>query len=72
MGDKTQLLTLLLVAHYRKPWSIVAGIFAATLLNHTVAGLVGAELARVIGADAMRVNGNPVFPSVVIQISPPG
>ena len=31
MGDKTQLLALLLAARFRKPWPIVLGIFVATL-----------------------------------------
>jgi putative Ca2+/H+ antiporter (TMEM165/GDT1 family) len=54
IGDKTQLLTLILAARYRKPWPIVAGIFVATLVNHAIAGAVGAWLTRVIGPDAMR------------------
>jgi putative Ca2+/H+ antiporter (TMEM165/GDT1 family) len=54
IGDKTQLLTLVLAARYKKPWPIVAGIFLATLVNHAIAGAVGAWLTRVIGPDAMR------------------
>ncbi|MBX3529295.1 MAG: TMEM165/GDT1 family protein [Rhizobiaceae bacterium] len=54
IGDKTQLLTLVLAARYRKPWPIVAGIFVATLVNHGIAGAVGAWLTRTIGPDAMR------------------
>lgn len=54
IGDKTQLLTLVLAARYRKPWPIVAGIFVATLVNHAIAGAVGAWLTRVVGPDAMR------------------
>ena len=42
LGDKTQLLALVLAARFRRPWPIVAGIFVATLLNHTIAGWVGA------------------------------
>ncbi|MEM4719898.1 MAG: TMEM165/GDT1 family protein, partial [Candidatus Bilamarchaeaceae archaeon] len=45
MGDKTQLLALLLAARFRRPLPIVAGIVAATLLNHALAGAVGAWLA---------------------------
>ena len=41
MGDRTQLLSLVLAAHYRKPWPILAGVLAATLANHALAGLVG-------------------------------
>jgi putative Ca2+/H+ antiporter (TMEM165/GDT1 family) len=54
IGDKTQLLTLVLAARHRKPWPIVAGIFVATLANHAIAGAVGAWLTTVIGPDAMR------------------
>ncbi len=54
IGDKTQLLTLLLAARYKKPWPIVAGIFVATLVNHAIAGALGAWLTSVIGPDAMR------------------
>lgn len=54
IGDKTQLLTLILAARYKKPWPIVAGIFVATLVNHGIAGAIGAWLTRTIGQDAMR------------------
>jgi putative Ca2+/H+ antiporter (TMEM165/GDT1 family) len=54
IGDKTQLLTLVLAARYKKPWPIVSGIFVATIVNHAIAGAVGAWLTRTIGADAMR------------------
>jgi putative Ca2+/H+ antiporter (TMEM165/GDT1 family) len=46
MGDRTQLLALVLAAHYRKPWPILAGIFCATLANHAVAGYIGAHLGN--------------------------
>ncbi len=41
MGDKTQLLALVLTSRYKKPWTIMAGIFAATLLNHAAASWAG-------------------------------
>src|SRR5690606_23926206 len=41
IGDKTQLLALLLAARYRRPWLIICGIVVATLANHTAAGAVG-------------------------------
>jgi Ca2+/H+ antiporter, TMEM165/GDT1 family len=44
MGDRTQLLALVLAARYRKPWPIVAGVLCATLANHGLAGLIGALL----------------------------
>ena len=46
MGDRTQLLALVLAARYRKPWPIVAGVLCATLANHAVAGLIGAWFGR--------------------------
>jgi putative Ca2+/H+ antiporter (TMEM165/GDT1 family) len=41
IGDRTQLLSLVLAARYRRPWPIAAGILCATLANHAVAGLLG-------------------------------
>ena len=46
MGDKTQLLALVLAARFRKPIPIILGILVATLLNHGVAGALGAWLDR--------------------------
>ena len=54
MGDKTQLLALLLAARFRKPWPIVAGIFVATIANHALAGAVGAWVTTVLGPDVLR------------------
>ncbi len=41
MGDRTQLLSLMLAARYRKPWPILAGVLLATSANHALAGVVG-------------------------------
>lgn len=41
VGDKTQLLSLVLATRFKRPWPIVAGIFVATLANHSFAGAVG-------------------------------
>ena len=54
MGDKTQLLALLLAARFRKPWPIVAGIFVATVANHALAGAAGAWVTTVLGPDVLR------------------
>ena len=54
MGDKTQLLSLVLAARFRKPWPIVLGIFTATLVNHALAGAVGAWVTRALGPDVLR------------------
>lgn len=48
VGDKTQLLSLVLAAKYRKPLPIIAGVFAATLLSHAGAGGIGALLSDVL------------------------
>jgi putative Ca2+/H+ antiporter (TMEM165/GDT1 family) len=54
MGDKTQLLALVLAARFRKPWPIVLGIFAATIINHALAGAVGAWVTTQMGPDVLR------------------
>jgi putative Ca2+/H+ antiporter (TMEM165/GDT1 family) len=54
IGDKTQLLALMLAARYRKPVPIILGIFFATLANHALAAWIGAEVAAWVGAETMR------------------
>ena len=54
MGDKTQLLSLVLAARFRKPWPIVLGIFVATLANHALAGAVGSWVTTVLGPQVLR------------------
>ncbi|WP_374379883.1 TMEM165/GDT1 family protein [Thermomonas sp.] len=54
IGDKTQLLALLLAARFRRPWPIVAGILVATLLNHALAGWIGALAAQWLTPDVLR------------------
>ena len=54
IGDKTQLLALLLAARFRRPVPIILGILVATLLNHALAGLVGDTVARFLGPDVLR------------------
>lgn len=54
MGDKTQLLALILAVRFRKPWPIVLGILVATLANHALAGAVGAWVTTVTGPETMR------------------
>jgi putative Ca2+/H+ antiporter (TMEM165/GDT1 family) len=54
IGDKTQLLSLILAAKYRKPWPICLGILAATLVNHALAGYVGALVARYLTPDVLK------------------
>jgi len=50
IGDRTQLLSLVLAARYRRPWPIIAGILCATLANHAVAGIVGVWFGSLLKA----------------------
>ncbi len=54
MGDKTQLLALILAVRFRKPWPIVLGILVATLVNHGLAGAVGAWVTSFVGPQILR------------------
>jgi putative Ca2+/H+ antiporter (TMEM165/GDT1 family) len=54
MGDKTQLLAMLLAARFRRPLPIVLGILTATLVNHLGAGLAGGWVAAALGPDVLR------------------
>lgn len=54
MGDKTQLLSLVLAAKFRQPLPIILGILVATLFNHAGAGAVGAWITTLLGANALR------------------
>ena len=54
IGDKTQLLAIMLAARFKRPWPIMLGIAVATLANHSIAGAVGAWLRLHLGASLMR------------------
>ena len=54
MGDKTQLLALILALRFRKPWPIVAGILVATVANHAMAGALGVWVTTLLGPDVLR------------------
>ena len=54
VGDKTQLLSLVLAARYKRPWPIIAAILVATLLNHFLAAALGAWLGHLISGDVLR------------------
>lgn len=54
IGDKTQLLALLLAARYRQPVPIIAGILLATLANHAAAALAGVWIDYLVGPTIMR------------------
>jgi putative Ca2+/H+ antiporter (TMEM165/GDT1 family) len=57
IGDKTQLLAIMLAARFRRPWPILAGILAATVLNHALAAALGMALSAWLSG--------PVFQTVV-------
>ena len=54
IGDKTQLLSFVLAAKLKSRYAILAGIFVATLANHTFAGYVGAWLASLVSPDVLK------------------
>lgn len=61
MGDKTQLLTLILLARYKKPWPILSAIFIATILNHALATWIGTWMAQEIAPNTLRIGLAIVF-----------
>ncbi len=54
IGDKTQLLALVLAARYRRPIPIVFGILIATLVNHAIAAWAGASVSAWLDPDVLR------------------
>lgn len=54
IGDKTQLLAFILAARFKKPAPIIAGILLATLVNHGLAGALGAWITATISPDVLR------------------
>lgn len=54
IGDKTQLLAFILAARFKKPLPIVAGILLATLLNHGMAGALGAWITAMLRPEILR------------------
>ncbi|WP_165309921.1 TMEM165/GDT1 family protein [Vibrio ziniensis] len=54
IGDKTQLLSLLLASRYRKPVPIIAAIFLATVVNHALAAWLGVVVADYLSPDVLK------------------
>ena len=71
MGDKTQLLALLLTARFRKPVPIIAGIFVATLLNHAAAGAMGVWLTHLLNPAWLRYGLGASFIAVALWMLVP-
>jgi Ca2+/H+ antiporter, TMEM165/GDT1 family len=54
IGDKTQLLAFILAARFKKPLPIIAGIFCATVVNHGLAGALGAWITHNVSTEVLR------------------
>lgn len=54
IGDKTQLLAFILAARFKKPVPIILGILVATLVNHGLAGALGAWITGAVGPEVLR------------------
>ena len=54
IGDKTQLLAFLLAARFKKPLPIIAGILCATVVNHGLAGALGAWITASLSPEVLR------------------
>ena len=54
IGDKTQLLAFILAARFKKPAPIILGILVATLVNHGLAGALGAWITGAVGPEVLR------------------
>ncbi|HJV84216.1 MAG TPA: TMEM165/GDT1 family protein [Noviherbaspirillum sp.] len=54
IGDKTQLLAFILAARFKKPLPIIAGILAATIVNHGLAGALGAWITATVSPEILR------------------
>ena len=48
MGDRTQILSLMLAARFRRPWPILAGVLCATVANHAIAAFIGQRLGHAL------------------------
>lgn len=54
IGDKTQLLAFILAARFKKPLPIIAGILCATIVNHGMAGALGAWITTTVSPEILR------------------
>lgn len=54
IGDKTQLLAFILAARFKKPVPIILGILAATIVNHGLAGVLGAWITATVSPEILR------------------
>ncbi len=68
MGDKTQLLALLLACRFKKTWSILAGILVATILNHGLAAWSGQWVASNIPQNYLNIGLGSVFLAFAVWV----
>ncbi|TWW09909.1 hypothetical protein E3A20_09560, partial [Planctomyces bekefii] len=61
MGDKTQLLALVLTVRFKKPWPILWGILLATLLNHALASYAGGWISTWIDPQVLQYGLGALF-----------
>lgn len=54
MGDKTQLLALVLAVRFKKPWTILLGVFIATVLNHALAAYAGGWISSLVAPTTLK------------------
>jgi putative Ca2+/H+ antiporter (TMEM165/GDT1 family) len=54
IGDKTQLLAFILAARFKKPVPIIAGILLSTIVNHGLAGALGAWITTAVSPEVLR------------------
>ena len=71
IGDKTQLLALLLVARFLAPWSILWGILVATLINHGVSAWLGTALADMLDPQTLTITVGFAFLAIGIWLLKP-
>lgn len=71
MGDKTQLLSLVLMARYKRPWTILAGVTVATLLNHWIASSLGGFVANQVSPQVLRLSLALMFFAFAVWILVP-
>ena len=71
MGDKTQLLALVLALRYKRPWTIMAGILVATLLNHGLASWVGGYVSSLVSPEVLRYTLAAIFGAFALWILVP-
>lgn len=71
MGDKTQLLALVLILRFKRPWSIMAGILLATLLNHGMASWLGGWISSLLSPTVLRYSLAAIFVGFALWILVP-